>query len=84
MGLKSNLDLVFTTSGGEKVQHMGVELQKLAEHFGRTFTVTPTLNRKQKATSIGQSGSDVDVRATAAYMSHSLTKHAPIDIPAEG
>lgn len=51
---KEGADLVFTTTNGEKVTHYTVELDKLAETFGKKFSVTPTLNRKQMATVIGQ------------------------------
>ena len=72
---KIGADLVFTTEGGEKVTHVAVELEKLGECFGKKFNITPTLNCKQIATSIGQTGTDADVRATASYLSHSLNVH---------
>jgi hypothetical protein len=75
LGSKTGADLVFTTGNGEKVTHVGVELEKLSEFFGKKFTVTPTMNRKQMASSVNQSGTDADVRATASYMSHSLEVH---------
>ena len=33
-------DLVFKTSAGGKVTHIGMELDKLAEHFGKKFGVS--------------------------------------------
>ena len=75
MSPKSGADLVFTTNTGEKVQHIGVELERLAEFFGKKFAITPTLNRKQIATTVAKVGSEVDVRATASFMTHSLSVH---------
>ena len=75
MSPKRGADLVFTTGTGEKVQHIGTELERLAEHFGKKFTITPTMNRKQIATAVAKSGSEADVRATASFMTHSLTVH---------
>ena len=45
-GEREGSDLVFITATGEKVTHMGYELEKFSEHFGKKFLVTPTLNRK--------------------------------------
>ena len=72
---KTGPSLVFTTSTGEKVTHIAAELEKLSEHFGMKFVVTPTMNRKQIATSVNQIGTDADVRATASYLTHSLEVH---------
>lgn len=52
-----------------------MELDRLSDHFGKKFSVTPTMNRKQIAKAVGMSGSEVDVRGTAAHMSHSLEVH---------
>lgn len=49
---KSGADLVFTTTTGEKTTHVGHELEKLGEAFGKKFSITPTLNRKQLATTV--------------------------------
>lgn len=75
MGTKQNSDLVFFTTAGEKVTHISLELEKLGEAFGKKFTITPTLNRKQMATSIAKIGSDKDERSTASHMTHSLEVH---------
>lgn len=72
---KEGSDLVFTTSNGEKVTHISVELDKLAEAFGKKFSITPTLNRKQIATVIGNRGTEAEERDAASHMSHSLEIH---------
>lgn len=75
MAPKSGADLVFTTGNGERVTHAALELEKLGDHFGKKFTVTPTHNRKLVATAVAKSGSEADVRATAQHMTHSLAVH---------
>lgn len=75
MGTKTGADLVFTTAAGGRVTHISTELERLSETFGKKFTVTPTMNRKQLATAVGQSGSEADVRRTAMHMTHSLEMH---------
>lgn len=72
---KTGADLVFTTTSGDKVTHIAFELEKLGEHFGKKFSVTPTMNRKQIATSVSKAGSEADVRATASHMTHSVEIH---------
>ena len=62
---KTGADLVFTTEGGEKVTHVAIELEKLGERFGK---------RKQIATSVGQTGTDADVRAIGKLPSTLLNK----------
>ena len=68
-------DLVFKTSSGEKVTHIGLELEKLAEGFGKKFAITPTQNRKMIATVVGKTGTEQDEKDAAAHMSHSLDMH---------
>lgn len=75
IGDKKGADLVFTTSSGERVTHIGLELEKLGDVFGKKFIVTPTMNRKQIATTLSQTGSEADVRGGAMHMSHSLQVH---------
>lgn len=72
MGSKEGADIVFTTPTGEKVTHLGLEMEKLGDHFGKKLLITPTMNRKQIATLMSKSGSEADIRGT---MSHSLTTH---------
>lgn len=72
---KQGADLVFTTSMGERVTHIANELEKLGEHFGKKFSITPTLARKQIATALSETGTEADVRSTAKYMTHSLEIH---------
>ena len=38
--------------------------------------MTPTINRKQIATSVAKKGTDSDVRATASYLSHNPSCHS--------
>ncbi len=75
MGSKKGPDLVFTTSTGERVTHISLELEKLSEYFSKKFSITPTYNRKQIATAVARTGSDADVRSTAQHMTHSLEVH---------
>ena len=75
MDTKAGEDLVFTTVTGEKVTHIATELEKLGEHFGRKFSLTPTMVRKQIATAVCHTGTEADVRSTAKYMTHSLEVH---------
>lgn len=74
IGDRSGADLVFT-SNGEKVTHVGLELEKLGEAFGKKFSITPTLNRKIIATAVFQTGDEATERATACHMTHSLSVH---------
>ena len=66
---------MFKTSTGEKVTHIGYELQKLSDAFGKKFTMTPTLNRKAVATAVGLTGSDADERNASKHMTHSVDVH---------
>jgi len=75
MGSKEGADLVFLTSSGEKVTHVGLELEKLGESFGKKFSISPTMNRKQVATAIFKTGSETDEKAAADHMTHSLEVH---------
>ena len=63
------------TNAGERVRHVGHEVEQLGLHFNKKFTVTPTLNRKQIATQIAKTGTDKDVRAAATHMTHSIAMH---------
>lgn len=63
---KKGTDYVFTSSNGEKVTHVTVELEQLGKYFGKIFTLSPTPNRKQTEMTLKQ---ESDVRATASYMS---------------
>ena len=75
MGSKTGADLVFVTNGGEKVTHIAFELEQLGLHFGKKFSTTPTLNRKQMATHLAKTATETDVRGAAAHMTHSLAVH---------
>lgn len=75
MGDKIGADLVFSTTAGEKVTHIGHELKMLSDRFGKRFCITPTINRKQIATAVGKRGTEADVRATANFMLHSVDVH---------
>ena len=71
-GEKAGADLIFTTPSGERVTHVGTELEKLSEHFGKKFQVTPTMARKQIATSVAQAETtEGEVCAVASHMTHS-------------
>jgi hypothetical protein len=75
LGEKTGADLVFTSTAGEKLTHLTVELEKLSEHFGKRFSTTPTMNRKQIATPLRFSGSEADIRGAAKHMAHSMEVH---------
>jgi hypothetical protein len=75
LGDKTGADLVFISTAGEKLTHLTVELEKLSEHFGKRFSITPTINRKQIATTLGFSGSEADIRNAAKHMAHSVEVH---------
>ncbi len=64
LGTKSGSDYAFTTSSGEHVKHLGQELEKLGEIFGRKF--------QNIATAVSETGSVGDVRGAATHMTHSL------------
>jgi len=72
---KAGADYVFTTRTGERITHIATELEKLGEHFGKKFAITPTLIRKQVARAVSQVGTEADVRSTARYMTHSSEIH---------
>lgn len=50
-------------------------MPELGEHFGKRFTLTPTIVRKQIVTTVGATGTETDVRSTAKFMTHSLDVH---------
>ncbi len=75
LGTKSGSVYAFTTSSGERVKHLGQELEKLGEYFGQKFLLSPTLNRKFIATAVSEKGSECDVRGAATHMTHSLDTH---------
>ena len=56
------------------MQHVGAELEGLADHFGKRFVLSPTQNCKQIATTVANVGIEADVRATAS-IKHSLSVH---------
>ena len=63
------------TNAGERVNHVGHELEQLGLHFNKKFSVTPTLNRKSIATQLAKTGTDKDICAAASHMTHSVTMH---------
>ena len=75
VGGRDGADIVFLTNSGAKVTHIGYELEQFSECFGKKFTVTPTENRKQVATTVGLVGTHEDERNAAKHMSHSYEVH---------
>ena len=76
VGEKTGLDFVLTTSSSEnKLTYLCKDLEMLGYYFGQCLIVTPTHNQKQIATAICKSGSEVDVRAAAKHMTHSIGVH---------
>lgn len=69
MGAKAGADPVFTTSTGEKVTHIAAELEKLGEHFGKKFSLTPTPVCKQIDTAVCLTGTKADVKSKYLLMS---------------
>ena len=69
---KDTSDLAFTTSGGGKISHTGIELEQLSAAFGKKFAITPTENRKAIATEIAEIGTEAEIRKTARHMTHSV------------
>ena len=48
-GEREGSDLVFLTKGGDKLTHIGYELEQLSQAFGKKFVITPTLNRSSSS-----------------------------------
>jgi len=65
---KTGADYVFTTCTGERVTQFVTELEKLGEHFGKKFAITPMMIRKQIATAVSQVGTEAYVRSTSKYV----------------
>ena len=63
------------TNAGERVHHVGHELEQLGLHFNKKFAITPTLNRKSIATQLAKTGTDKEIRAAASHMTHSVSVH---------
>ena len=80
---KKNNDLVFTTSSGQSVTNVGLELEKLGDTFREEFPskqywFNPVLDCKTTirlhlvSTAVGLNGTEQEERAVATMMSHSV------------